>query len=74
MKPFRVSDAGFNRGRDRTVAGNAGSVEVIEEDYHDVLDAPISERREKMRRFTRQVNPGIQERGKKVIGGDEGKG
>jgi hypothetical protein len=37
--------------------------------FHDFLDAPISERREKMRRFTRQVNVRIQERGKKVIGG-----
>lgn len=35
-----MGDAGFNRSRNRTVAGNAGSVEVIEEDYHDTLDAP----------------------------------
>jgi hypothetical protein len=35
-----VGYAGFNRGRDRTVAGNAGGIEVIEEDYHDALDAP----------------------------------
>lgn len=33
-----------------------------------------SERGEKMRRFARQVNSGIQENGKKVIGGHEGKG
>ena len=33
-----------------------------------------SERRQRMRRFTKQVNSEIQERGKKVIGGNEGKG
>ena len=35
VEPFRVCDAGSDRGCDRTVTGNAGSVEVIEEDYHD---------------------------------------
>jgi len=30
-----MGDAGFNRSRNRTVAGNTGSVEVIEEEYHD---------------------------------------
>ena len=30
VEPFRVGDAGFNRGGDRTVTRNAGSVEVIE--------------------------------------------
>ncbi len=35
-----MGDAGFDRGRDRTVAGNEGGIEVIEEEYHDALDAP----------------------------------
>ncbi len=29
VEPFRVGYAGFDRGSDRTVAGNAGSVEVV---------------------------------------------
>ena len=37
--------------------------------FHDFLDAPMSERREKMRRKLKGVNLGIQERGKKVMGG-----
>lgn len=40
VEALRVSDAGFNRVRDRTVAGNAGVIEVIEEEYHGDLVAP----------------------------------
>lgn len=29
-----MGDAGFNRGRNRTVTGNKGGIEVIEEEYH----------------------------------------
>jgi hypothetical protein len=35
-----MGDAGFNRVRDRTVGADARVIEVIEEDYHDALDAP----------------------------------
>ena len=37
MESFRVGDAGFNRGSNCTVGADAGEVEMIEEDYHDVL-------------------------------------
>ena len=33
-EPAGMGDAGFNRGRNRTVTRNACFVEVIEEDYH----------------------------------------
>jgi hypothetical protein len=32
-----VSYAGFNRGRNCAVAGNAGVIEVIDEEYHGDL-------------------------------------
>ena len=35
-----VGDAGFNRVRDRTVAGNAGGIKVIEEEDHGFFVAP----------------------------------
>jgi hypothetical protein len=35
-----VGYSGFNRVRDRTVAGNARVIEVIEEEDHDDLVAP----------------------------------
>lgn len=37
VEPAGMGDAGFNRGRNCAVCGNAGSVEVIDEDYHRVL-------------------------------------
>jgi hypothetical protein len=35
-----MGDAGFDRGSDRTVGADARVIEVIDEEYHGVLDAP----------------------------------
>ncbi len=37
VEPFRMGYAGFDRGRNRTVAGNTGGIEVIDEEYHEFL-------------------------------------
>lgn len=37
VEALRVGDAGLDRGRNRTVCGNARVIEVIEKEYHGVL-------------------------------------
>lgn len=40
VEPFRVGDAGFDRGCNCAVAGNAGVIEVIEEEDHRFFAGP----------------------------------
>lgn len=40
VEPAGVCDAGADCGRNGPMSGNPRVIEVIEEDYHDALDAP----------------------------------